>query len=229
VCRSARIVVPGMPHHVTQRGNFRQPVFATDEDRVLYLRLLRESADRSGVRIWAWCLMTNHSHVIAVPDGMESLAWTFGRTHAEYARHANSRQGRSGHLWQARFHSCLLDDSHLRTAIRYVELNPVRAGLVRHAQDYEWSSARARLRNEPSPLMDDGCPIDDTCEEWRQFLEADSVGDEIRVLRAATRTGWPAAGPEALAEIERATGRVLHPRKRGRRPGYTMKPAISAG
>ncbi len=225
--RSARIVVPGMPHHVTQRGNYRQPVFATPEDRILYLRLLRESADRSGVRIWAWCLMTNHSHVIAVPEGSESLAWAFGRTHAEYARQTHARLGRCGHLWQARFHSCLLDDSHLRTAIRYVELNPVRAGLVRSAEDYEWSSARTRLQKLPHPLMDDGCPVDDTSEEWRQFLEADSDGEDIRVLRKATRTGWPAADPETLAEIEKATGMVLHRRKRGRRPGHLVKPVIS--
>lgn len=227
MCRSARIVVPGLPHHVTQRGNYRQPVFTSDDERRLYLRLLREFSDVAGVRIWAWCLMDNHAHLVAVPDAAESLGRALGRTHAAYARHVHARTGRTGHLWQARFHSCLLDDAHLRTAIRYVELNPVRAGLVPHAEAYPWSSARAHLTGCPCSILDDDCPVDDTPDEWRQFLADGLTDEQLTALRNATRTGRPAANRDVLRELERATGISLLPRRRGRRPGPQWRPVKS--
>ena len=134
--RRARVVIPGVPHHVTQRGNNRQPVFDSPDDRRRYLELLGRHAERCGARLLAYCLMTNHVHLIAVPDRETSLAQALGRTHSEYALALNRAQGRSGHIWQNRYFSCALSASHLWSAVRYVELNPVRAGLATAA--WEW-------------------------------------------------------------------------------------------
>jgi REP element-mobilizing transposase RayT len=141
--RVARIVVPGYPHHVTQRGNRRADVFETDDDRHAYLRFLKKYGERHGLDIWAYCLMTNHIHLVAVPEREESLARALRDAHTVYAMRFNTRTQMSGHVWQGRFYSCVLDESHLWAAVRYVERNPVRAGMVDRAEDHPWSSARA--------------------------------------------------------------------------------------
>ena len=127
----ARVVVPGEPHHITQRGNNRQDVFFTDEDRRFYLETLKERSERYGVKILGYCLMTNHVHLVAVPRAAESLSKGIGGTHLQYARYVNRLHGRSGHLWQGRFFSIPLDAAHAVFAVRYVERNPVRARMVR--------------------------------------------------------------------------------------------------
>jgi putative transposase len=144
--RRPRIVIPGAPHHVTQRGNNRQPVFLSPDDRRLYLELLGRHAGRCGARVLAYCLMTNHVHLVAVPEQEDSLAEAFGRTHSEYALALNQAEGRSGHVWQNRFFSCPMSGSHLLNAVRYVELNPVRARLAAVAWEWPWSSARAHAK-----------------------------------------------------------------------------------
>ena len=128
--RNARVVAPGIPHHVTQRGTNRQQVFFGIADRKLYLQLIRENLGEAGVRILAYCLMTKHVHFIAVPGREDSLAVLFGRAHGRYFQALNIRRGRCGHLWQARFHSCPMSGAHLQAGLRYVESNPRRAGLV---------------------------------------------------------------------------------------------------
>jgi len=142
--RNARVVAPGLPHHITQRGTNRQRVFVTVADRSLYLRLVRENQAEAGVRILAYCLMRNHVHFVAVPQREDSLAVLFGRANGRNAQALNIPKGRSGHLWQARFHSCALSDSHLEIALRYVEENPCRAGIAASPAEYRWSSAAAR-------------------------------------------------------------------------------------
>ena len=139
--RIARIVLPGIPVHVTQRGNGRQRVFFDDGDRQLYVDLLREHAGRAGFRVWAYCLMPNHVHLVGLPERERSLADGLGRTHANYARHFNLRTRGCGHVWQARFFSCPLDARHLWRAMAYVERNPVKAGLVDRATAWLHSSA----------------------------------------------------------------------------------------
>ena len=129
--RQARVVIPGLPHHVTQRGNNRFDVFFTDDDRLGYLGLLREQCAKYGVRILGYCLMTNHIHLVAIPAREESLNLGVGRTHFIYTQIINRLHGRSGHLWQGRFHSCPMDDAYTVTAMRYVERNPVRAKMTR--------------------------------------------------------------------------------------------------
>ncbi|MBI2685202.1 MAG: transposase [Acidobacteria bacterium] len=143
--RIARIVVPGIPHHITQRGNNRRQVFFTDRDYSLYFRLLREYAQRFELSIWGYCLMPNHIHLIAVPHLPDSLSRTLGRTHADFARIANIQNDTTGHFWQARYYSCPMDDSHTWSALAYVERNPIRAGLTTTAASYIWSSAKAHL------------------------------------------------------------------------------------
>ncbi len=141
--RVARVVIPGCPHHVTQRGNNRGDVFFVDDDRQAYLEMLQEQGERFGLEVQGYCLMTNHVHVIATPEHEDSLAKAIGHTHWLYTRYVNSLHGRSGHLWQNRFYSCTLGDEHFWTAMAYVERNPVRTKLVRRAWRWPWSSAAA--------------------------------------------------------------------------------------
>jgi putative transposase len=149
--RLARTVCAGIPHHITQRGNRREDVFYTDDDRAAYLDWLREYAGKHEVDILAYCLMTNHIHLVAVPKTEAGLQWVLKPLHMRYAQRINRRRGWKGHLWQGRFFSSALDETYLWAAIRYVERNPVRAKLVRKAENYPWSSAAAHcgLREDP--------------------------------------------------------------------------------
>ena len=141
--REARIVIPGVPHHITHRGNNKQEVFFDDEDREGYLRLLGRYCREDGLRVLAYSLMTNHIHIVGVPARAESLSRAMQRTQQEHTFHINEKYGRCGHLWHGRFYSCPMDLDHTVCALGYVELNPVRAGLVRLPWDYPWSSSRA--------------------------------------------------------------------------------------
>lgn len=151
--RLPRTVFAGLAHHVTQRGNRREPIFFTDEDRLVYLSWLKEYANKHQVEVLAYCLMSNHIHLIAVPAADDGLQRALKPLHMRYAQRVNRRQGWSGHLWQGRFFSSPLDDAYLWTAIRYVECNPVRAGMVQCAEDYRWSSAAAHCANKPDGLL----------------------------------------------------------------------------
>ena len=130
VPRRARVVFPGLPHHATQRGNNRQQLFFAPEDYRYYLELLADHARRFGVEVLGYCLMPNHVHLIAAPESEASLARALGRTHSEFALALNRTEGRTGHVFQNRFFSCVLGGTHLLRALRYVERNPVRAGLA---------------------------------------------------------------------------------------------------
>ncbi len=222
--RIASVVVPGLPHHVTQRGNGRQDVFTSDEDRQLYLDLLRRHAKRSDLRVWAYCLMPNHVHLVAAPDRASSLARVMGRTHAEYARYFNLKRRRSGHLWEARFFSCPLQDLHLWRAMAYVERNPVRAALVGDAADYRWSSAPLHVRGQEAGWLD--------FTAWRQHYDGTqwlhvlrtSVEDEAFSLRLreATRRGRVMGSAAFADRIGKLMGRELRPKAAGR-PARIMK------
>lgn len=170
--RSARFIAPGVAHHITQRGVDRKLVFRTRLDRLVYLGLLRGQARLAELPIWAYCLMGNHIHLIAVPADAAQLAEVMQRVHGRYAQYFNARRGRCGHLWQNRFSSCALGPAHLWTALRYVELNPVRAAMVQKAEDYEWSSARAHLAGQdPRRLLDmDFWRREGGVSNWLQLL-----------------------------------------------------------
>ena len=169
----------GCAHHITQRGNNHQAVFFVDDDRRVYLELLQEQADKYGLKIAGYCLMDNHVHLVAIPQAQESLAQAIGRTHFRYSQYVNRFHKRSGHLWQGRFYSCALDERHFWLAMRYVELNPVRARLCRRPWRHEWSSAAAhtdeRAKSELLNLSDWYGQM--SAEAWRKEL--------IRVLNDA--------------------------------------------
>ncbi len=153
MARLARVVAPGLPHHVTQRGNRRQEVFFSDADYAAYKALVAEHCRGAGVAVWAYCLMPNHVHLILVPSDEDGLRAALGEAHRRYTRRVNVREGWRGYLWQGRFASFVMDERHLLAAARYVELNPVRARLVKTARQWRWSSARAHLKGEDDGLV----------------------------------------------------------------------------
>lgn len=220
--RIARVVVPGMPHHVTQRGVRRMQVFFTDDDREEYLRLLAEQGDRFGVDYIAWCLMDNHIHLVAIPGDGASLAKGIGEAHKRYSRMINFREGWRGYLFQGRFFSCPLEGAYALAAIRYVLRNPVRARLCRNAWDYRWSSARwlvGALDSDPLAIQH---PLLDEIDDWRNVLQTDPK--ETIDLRKHTRTGRPLCTNEFLSYLETITGRRLRLRTPGRRPKKHVQP-----
>ncbi|MFQ6018061.1 MAG: transposase [Kiloniellaceae bacterium] len=220
MARLARIVAPGVPHHVTQRGNRRQQTFFCDADYHVYLELLAQSCRRCGVRIWAYCLMPNHVHLIATPQTAEGLRRGLGEAHRRYTRRINRREGWTGHLWQGRFASFPMDESHLLAAARYVELNPVRARLANKAEDYPWSSARAHLAGR-----DDGLvrvrPLLELVDDWAEFLAVDLAEPAAESLRRHERTGRPLGSDRFLAALEKRLRRRLRPGKPGPKPKQT--------
>ena len=216
MARIARIVVPGMPHHVVQRGVRRMDVFFTDDDRRAYLDLLSEQGKRFGVHYLAWCLMTNHVHLIAIPEQELSLARGIGEAHRRYTRRINFRQGWRGYLFQGRFHSFPLDGNYLLAAVRYVLRNPVRAGFVNQPWDYPWSTARwlAGFTSE-DPLASPSEMLDDIAD-WPTFLLEDA--EPLSEIRKHTRTGRPLGGEAFIEQLEQLTGRSLRPMKPGPKP-----------
>ena len=143
--RRARVVFEGVVHHITQRGNYRQNVFEDDSDKSKYIEFIREYSEKYGMKIYAYCLMSNHVHFIAAPVKEDSLAMTFKYSNMRYSSYFNRKNKRSGHLWQGRFYYCPLQFEHALEALRYVERNPVRARIVELHWEYEWSSAREHV------------------------------------------------------------------------------------
>ncbi|MGJ5177186.1 transposase [Bradyrhizobium oligotrophicum] len=219
MARLARVVIPGLPHHVTQRGNGGARTFFGDGDYALYRDLLATHCAAADVAVWAWCLMPNHVHLILVPSDADGLRRALSRVHRIYAGIVQARRKRSGHFWQGRFGAVAMDEAHLAAALRYVSLNPVRARLVARPQDWAWSSTRAHLRGR-----DDGL----TAREPVKKLFPDIAGllsraledeqDQLARLRAAESIGRPIGSDRFLARIEKLTGRVLKPAKRGPKP-----------
>ena len=210
MARRPRHAVPGYPHHITQRGNNRQDVFFTDEDRELYLTLLRQHALQYDFEILGYCLMTNHVHLIGIPAGEDSLSKAVGRTHWKFAQVLNRLHGRSGHLWQDRFYSCPMDDAHMVAAMAYVERNPVRAKMVREAWRYRWSSAGAHVGTAESGWLEmQRWRKAATGMDWKEMLkrrEQDGVGSN---LIQHTNRGRPLGSDRFIAKIEALVGTRL--------------------
>ena len=213
MARIARVVVPGYPHHVTQRGSRRQSTFFLEEDYLTYLALMAQWCRRQRVSIWAYCLMPNHVHLVAVPETAEGLARAIGQAHRQHALMVNAREGWSGHLWQERFASFVMDESYLLAAVRYVELNPVRAGLTSFAEDYPWSSARAHLHLEDDILVNTA-PMLERVNDWQGFLASDDSQHDSRFIHHAN-TGRPLGRKEFIMGLERIFNRPMRPQKPG--------------
>jgi putative transposase len=199
---------------VTQRGNRRQPTFFGDDDYRQYLAIMREWCDWQGVEIWGYCLMPNHVHLIAVPEREDSLAKAIGEAHRRYTRYINFREGWRGYLWQGRFASHPMDEPYLLAAARYIELNPVRAGLVRRPGDYTWSSAPAHLQGRDDRLLKRR-PLLDLVDDWAGFLSIDQAEEEVLALRRHLRTGRPLGGEGFILKLETSLNRRLRRQKPG--------------
>jgi putative transposase len=217
MARLARVVVPGLPHHVTQRGNGRARTFFEDDDYARYRELLAQSCRAAEVAVWAWCLMPNHVHLVLTPSDPDGLRRALAPVHRRYAGIIHARRKRTGHFWQGRFGCVAMDEEHLAAALRYVSLNPVRARLVERAQDWRWSSARAHLHGRPDGLTERG-PIEQRFPRFADLLAEETAPEMFERLRRAESIGRPLGSPQFLGAIERATRRRLRPGKRGRKP-----------
>lgn len=223
MARMPRLVVPHYPHHVVQRGARRQKTFFSDADYATYLELLATSRDEAGADIWAYCLMPNHVHHVIVPSRKDSLARLFSDAHRRYTRHVNSREDWRGHLWQERFHSFVMDERYLMATVRYVELNPVRAGLCRKPWDWPWSSARAHLAGEDDVLVAVE-PMLSRVDDWSSYLDVPSNPEIVEAIRKHTRTGRPKGSCRFLDYLESVTGQPVRRKKPGpKRPGSKDK------
>jgi putative transposase len=216
--RIARAVAVDCAHHITQRGNNRQDVFFVDDDKRVYLELLKQYCEKYELQLIAYCLMTNHVHLVAVPHKDDSLANAVGRTGFRYTQYINRMHKRSGHLWQGRFYSCALDEPGLLLATKYVEQNPVRAKICRAAWKYEWSSASAHTDEAAeSELLNLGEWYKMiSAKEWRRELADGLDGAEVQSIRLSTHTGRPMGTDSFISKIEKMLGRRVRPLPIGR-------------
>jgi len=208
--RTSRAVAVGYPHHITQRGNNRGQVFFDDADHVAYLEALTHYTQIYHLDIWAYCLMPNHIHLLAVPHTPVGLARGVGMTNLRYSRYFNRRHFRSGHIWQNRFYSCIVDtDAYLWAVARYIENNPVSAGLTTTASDYRWSSVHHHLGETEDVLLKSSTWLDQGGrDDYRRFL---SEEDEslTKMISQATTSGRAFCGDETLTKLEKQFGRSL--------------------
>lgn len=208
--RTARFVLPKTPHHVTQRGNRRQPTFLEPSDYGLYRELLAEACLRHGVAVWTYCLMPNHVHLIAVPETAEGLGRALARAHRRYTTRINRRQGWRGYLWQGRFGSFPMDEVHLRAAVGYILLNPVRAGLAPAAGAWPYSSWAAHSIGAPDALVDP-TPLARAVGSVERLVDLRLGVELLESIRRHTTSGLPMGSPTFLKRVELATGRCLTP------------------
>ncbi len=220
VARFARVVAVDVAHHVTQRGNARAFVLDSDADRQVYLTLLRECVDLHHLQLLGYCLMSNHVHLIMIPQTREAMAIALKQAHGRYASYWNVGHGSCGHVWQGRYYSCPLDQPHVWTALRYTELNPVRAGLVTRAEDWPWSSAAAHSGSaEPDPVLSmDLWRRRWNGSEWRRYIAHAEAALEIAAIRRCTHSGRPLGDEEFIENLEKMTQRPLRAKKAGRPP-----------
>lgn len=215
MARIARVVAPGFPHHVTQRGNRRQQTFFTNDDYQSYLELMSEWCMKFGVETLAYCLMPNHIHLIVVPETTEGLKSAIGEAHRRYTRRINFRKGWRGHLWQGRFSSFIMEEKYLLACTKYVELNPVRAGLVKKPEEWPWSSAVSHLQGKDDVLVKVSPMLELVNKPWENFLGRDVHKENIELFRKHERTGRPLGENSFLEKMENLLGRNIKPGKPG--------------
>lgn len=206
--RFRRLVLTDYPHHITQRGVRRQTTYFDEHDYRAYLTIASKLLEKYEVEFWAYCLMPNHMHAVVVPRAEGALSRFFAALHRRYARRTNARYDWRGHLWQERFYSVVMDETHTLAAMRYVELNPVRAGLTDLAQDWPWSSARGNLCIAPDPLVCSGA-TKDIIMNWREYLGETVDAAELDRLRRQTRVGRPDGSRAFISTVEALSGRQL--------------------
>ncbi|NCO52511.1 MAG: transposase [Deltaproteobacteria bacterium] len=213
--RIARVVAPGYPHHITQRGTNRSGIFLNDQDRILFLHTLSQWTQRTGTRVWAYCLMDNHFHLLLEPLDVEGLGKCLHGTTFRYAQYFNRKYGRSGRLWENRYFSCPVNkDEYLWSVVRYIERNPVRAKIVERVDDWKWSSGRAHIHGVPDQVINLFEWFDKSERtDYAAFVSQEGEDDPVR---RATSTGRPLGSSTFLEILERQLGRSLKQGKRGR-------------
>jgi len=214
--RIARIVAADYPHHVTQRGVRSMDIFHSDKDRNQYLQFIKEESEKHDLEILAWCLMTNHVHFVVIPHTEESLSRGFGEAHKRYTRMKNFKDHVRGYLFQGRFGSCVLDERHLLAAMRYVDNNPVAAGMVKHAWQYKWSSAAYHVGDVKKDVLVKSRNLYGLVKDWRIYLdERIERKEDIDNVKRATKTGRPTGNLDFVKKIEKLTWRSLQRHKPG--------------
>jgi putative transposase len=207
MARSKRVVVPGLPHHIVQRGTRNQKVFFCDSDRCMYLDFLSEAASENEISFLSWCLMDNHVHLVAIPGKEDSLASCFRKAHSRYAYHVNARKDWSGHLWQYRFSSSPLGPHYLYNVVRYTEQNPVRAGIVGRAWNYPWSSAAYHTGIEArDPLVNACHEVLDSIDDWEDYLSIEPETMTVLKIRKAASRNRPLARQWFISMMKKTRG-----------------------
>lgn len=220
MARLARTVIPGIPHHVTQRGNGRAQTFFDDDDYRFYLDRLGAECRAAGVGVWAWVLMPSHVHLVLTPSDQDGPRRALARVHRAHAGRVHARLGRSGHFWQGRFGCVAMDEPHLMAALRYVALNPVRAGLVARPEDWRWSSVHAQLGRVAGDGVTATAPVGERYPDFAALLatDDDDEADRFKALRQAEGIGRPLGDSDFLDRLETLTGRRLRREKPGPKP-----------
>ena len=214
--RIPRIIIPGVPHHIIHRGNRRQDVFFTEQDKKRYLWWLTKYSHQYGLDILAYCLMSNHIHLIGIPRTITSIAEVMHIVNTRHTQTVNTEQGWTGHLFQGRYFSTSLDDVHLWVCIKYVEQNPVRAGLVSHAADYPWSSAKCHCGLCKNIVQASETGYDGKLDDWFDVLKGIPKLDLIEIIRHRTQKGIPCGDDDFLEKISNITGQAIKDRPKGR-------------
>lgn len=214
MARIARVVVPGIPHHIIQRGNRRLETFFCDADYKEYLYLMADWCNRCKVEIWSYCLMPNHVHLVSVSSSEDGLRKAIGEAHRRYTRHINARNDWKGHLWQGRFASYPMDETYLLATVRYILLNPVRANMVKKAHQYRWSSCKAHFESRDDILVKTA-PLAGMISNWPAFLDEEMESGQYTAIRSHEKTGRPLGSDEFLEKLEKITARSLKKKKPG--------------
>lgn len=217
--RIARVTVPGYPHHITQRGNNRADVFFDDEDKETYLKIMSGYACKYHFQIWAYCLMTNHVHLLVLPETENALSRGIGLTNQVYTQYINRKLKQSGRIWQNRFFSCIVENEQsLWSVARYIERNPLKAGLVACPEGYRWSSANAHIRGVVDPILSVNSWLSqEDSHAYAEFVRVEDDGTN-NAIRMKTRTGLPFGSERFIDNLESQLNQTLTTRRRGR-PG----------
>ena len=215
MARLARYVIPGIPHHVTQRGNGRQQTFFDEADYAAYRALLRIHCAAHGVAVWSWVLMPNHVHLILVPEHVDALRGALSKVHRSYAGRIHARERRTGHFWQGRFGCVAMDEPHLLAALRYVALNPVRARLADQAEDWRWSSVHALLDPQRGDGITKTQPVLSRVPDFAALLRSSEDEGLTAALRRSESVGRPLGSSAFLDRVTAILGRDPKPKRRG--------------
>lgn len=224
MARLPRYFVPGQAQHIIQRGNNREIIFVDQSDYTFYLECLKDAVDRYGLSVHSYILMTNHVHLLVTPEDESSIGKTLQSVGRRYVQYFNYTYERTGTLWEGRYKATLIDsEQYLLTCMRYIELNPVRAGMVKHPIDYAWSSYACNAKGEENTLVTAhdlylrlGRSAAARKSAYRQLFRASLGKNDISAIRESTNKGWVLGNDRFKEKIEQLSGRRASPKPKGR-------------